>query len=78
MYDANAYYSGIMMNGVLKNNMPMSLIYMHLNGLKVYTVVIRVLNFQNRPIFMSRAGAPGIQRFGCRHVVRRHRTNLGA
>ena len=64
MYDANAYYSGIMMNGILKNR--------HADVANLYAFKwieslyrgYQSSEFQNRPIFMSRAGAPGIQRFG--------------
>lgn len=64
MYNPNAYYSGFIINNVLKNR--------HADVANLYAFKwIESLDrgfskhkYSKRPIFMSRAGAPGIQRFG--------------
>jgi alpha-glucosidase (family GH31 glycosyl hydrolase) len=68
MYDANAYYSGFIINGILKNrhaDVANLYAFKWIESLdRGYSANKNNPQFQERPIYMSRAGAPGMQRFG--------------
>lgn len=68
MYDANAYYFGYNVNGVLKNrhsDIANLYAFKWIESLhRGYTLNQKNSIFQERPLFISRAGAPGMQRFG--------------
>ncbi|BBH51939.1 TIM-barrel domain-containing protein [Fluviispira sanaruensis] len=68
MYDPNAYYAGIKINGVLKNrHADIANLYAlkWIESLdKGYELNKNQLEFSYRPYYMSRAGSPGMQRYG--------------
>ena len=68
MYDPNSYYSGFIINGILKNrhaDVANLYAFKWIESLdKGFSTNKNKPQFQERPIYMSRAGAPGMQRFG--------------
>lgn len=68
MYDPNSYYYGININGTLKNrhaDVANLYAFKWIESLnRGYQKHAQDPNFKFRPIFISRAGAPGMQRFG--------------
>ncbi|WGL61256.1 glycoside hydrolase family 31 protein [Pigmentibacter sp. JX0631] len=82
MYDSNAYYYGLNINGVLKNrHADVANLYAFKWIESIYRGYLTKASdpkFQTRPIFISRAGAPGMQRFGAGMWSGDIGANLGA